>query len=154
VRRYRGPDGEEYERFVATHPGAVAIVAHDDEFVYLVSQPREAIGEEAVLEIPAGTLDVEGETKLECARRELSEEVGKAAEDWEVLREIHPTPGWADETTTIFLATGLSDSDGEPDEHERIEVIRWPLDELDRALAEVSDAKTLIGLMLLRDRLR
>lgn len=153
VRRYRGPGGGEYERQVAVHPGAVAVVAHDERDLHLVRQPREAIGEEAILEIPAGTLDVEGESELECARRELGEEVGMAAERWELLRSIYPTPGWAEETTTIFLATGLSESGGEPDEDERIEVVRWPLEEIDRAVAEVRDAKTLIGLLLLRERL-
>jgi ADP-ribose pyrophosphatase len=153
VRRYADADGGEYERQVAVHPGAVAIVAHDERFVYLVSQPREAVGEEAVLEIPAGTMDVEGESELDCARRELDEEIGMRAERWEELRAFFPSPGWAQETTTIFLATGLAPSDGVPDEDERIEVVRWPLDQLDRAIAEVRDAKTLIGLLLLRERL-
>jgi ADP-ribose pyrophosphatase len=153
VRHYADAEGEEYERQVAVHPGAVAIVAHDERFLYLVSQPREAVGEEAVLEIPAGTMDVAGESELECARRELDEEIGMRAERWEELRAFFPSPGWAQETTTIFLATELSPSDGEPDADERIEVVRWPLEQLDRAIAEVRDAKTLIGLLLLRERL-
>lgn len=153
VRRYRDPDGGEYERQVAVHPGAVAIVAHDERELYLVRQPREAIGADAVLEIPAGTMDVEGESELDCARRELSEEVGMAAARWETLRAIYPTPGWADETTTIFLATELSPSGGEPEEGERIELVRWPLERLEEAIATVDDAKTLIGLLLLRERL-
>lgn len=153
VRRYRSADGREYERQVVLHPGAVAVVAHDDRFVHLVRQPREAVGEEGLLEIPAGTLDVEGESELECGKRELAEEVGMAAERWELLRAIYPTPGWADETTTIFLATGLTEVGAEPDEGEEIEIVRWPLDDLDGALAEVKDAKTLVGLLLLRRRL-
>ena len=90
------------------HPGSVAILAHDDEFVYLVAQPREAVEEDALLEIPAGTLDHEGETELECAvassprRREL------AATDWTELTKIYPSPGYISEVVTIFLATGLS----------------------------------------------
>jgi len=153
VRRYAGPDGEEYERQIAVHSGAVGIVAHDQRCLYLVSQPREAVGEEALLEIPAGTMDVAGESELECAKRELDEEVGVRAERWEELRSFFPSPGWAQETTTIFLATELSASDGVPEDGERIEVVRWPLEELDRAIAEVRDAKTLIGLLLLRERL-
>ncbi|MGE5407944.1 MAG: methyltransferase domain-containing protein [Syntrophothermus sp.] len=152
-RRYRRGDGRGYEREVVQHPGAVGIVAHDDRFVHLVRQPREAVGEERLLEIPAGTLDVEGETELECAQRELAEEVGLAAERWESLRAIYPTPGWADETTTIFLATGLREVEAEADHDEEIEVVRWPLDDLGGALAEAKDAKTLVGLLLLRDRL-
>ena len=79
--------------------------------------------------------------------------MGIAAERWELLRAIYPTPGWAEETTTIFLATGLREVGAEPDEGEEIEIVRWPLDDLDGALAEVRDAKTLVGLLLLRQRL-
>lgn len=152
-RRYRDPEGGEYEREIAVHPGAVAIVAHDGGDLYLVRQPREAIGADSVLEVPAGTMDVAGESELECARRELGEEVGKAAASWELLRAIHPSPGWAAETTTIFLATELAEGDGEPEAGERIEVVRWPLERLDEAIEASVDAKTLIGLMLLRERI-
>ena len=76
IDSFRYADGEPAEREVVAHPGAVAIVAHDDEHVYLVRQPREAVGEPALLELPAGKLDVEGETPLECAQRELAEEIG------------------------------------------------------------------------------
>lgn len=153
VRRYRDPDGGEYERQVVEHPGAVAIVAYDDTHVYLVSQPREAVGEDAVLELPAGTMDVEGEGELECAKRELSEEVGLAAADWELMHSAWTSPGWADETVAIFAATDLSPSGGEPDADERIETVRVPLAELARVVGEVRDAKTLIGLLLLERRL-
>src|ERR1700759_4494291 len=82
IRRYRRLDGTEVERQVIDHPGSVAILAHDDEFVYLVAQPREAVEEDALLEIPAGTLDKEGESELDCARRELAEEAALAAGAW------------------------------------------------------------------------
>lgn len=154
VRRYRRPDGSEYERQVVVHPGAVAIVAHDERHLHLVRQPREAVGEEALLEIPAGTLDVDGESELECGRRELVEEAGLEAGNWELLRQIYPTPGFADETTTIFLATDLREVGARPDEHEEIEIVRWPLADLDGAIAAVRDAKSLVGLLLLRERLR
>lgn len=153
VRRYRRPDGSEYERQVVVHPGAVAVVAHDGRDLYLVRQPREAVGEKALLEIPAGTRDVEGESELDCARRELAEEAGVEAASWELLRRIYPTPGFAEETTTIFLATDLTEVGADPDEHEEIEIVRWPLADLDGAIAEAKDAKTLVGLLLLRDRL-
>ena len=154
IRRYRRPDGSEYERQVVVHPGAVAIVAHDQRFLYLVRQPREAVGEQALLEIPAGTRDVKGESELECAKRELVEEAGMEAASWDLLRAIYPTPGFADETTTIFLATELTEVGAEPDEHEEIEIVRWPLADLDGAIAEAKDAKTLVGLLLLRERRR
>jgi 8-oxo-dGTP pyrophosphatase MutT (NUDIX family) len=153
IRRYRRTDGTEVERQVIDHPGSVAILAHDEEFVYLVAQPREAVEEDALLEIPAGTLDHEGETELECARRELAEEAELAAADWTELTKIYPSPGYISEVVTIFLATGLSAAGGQRDDDEAIDVIRLPLAELDEALPRIRDASTLIALMALRHRL-
>lgn len=153
VRHYRREDGTEVERQVVEHPGSVAIVAHDEEAVHLVSQPREAVEEDALLEIPAGTLDHEGETELDAARRELAEEAHLAATDWTELTRIYPSPGYVSEVVTIFLATGLSPASGERDADEEIEIVRLPLAELDAALPRIRDAKTLIGLTALRDRL-
>ena len=65
---FRGPDGDEREREIVEHPGAVGILAYDDEHVYLVRQPREPVGVDDLLELPAGKLDEEGETPLECAQ--------------------------------------------------------------------------------------
>lgn len=152
MKRY-GSEGREYERDVVEHPGAVGIVAHDERFVYLVSQPREAVGEEHSLEIPAGTIDPEDESPLACARRELAEEVGLAAEQWTRTQLIQMTPGYSNETLTLFEATGLSEVSAEPDEDERIEIVPLPLGELDRTLATLHDAKTLIGLLQLRAKL-
>jgi ADP-ribose pyrophosphatase len=148
VDEFRYADGETAERQVVAHPGAVAIVAHDDEHVYLVRQPREAVGEERLLELPAGKLDVEGETPLECAKRELVEEIGRSAASWSEIKRFYTSPGFAEEEVTIFLATGLEGVEHEPDPGERIEIVPWPLGELDRAIAECRDSKTLIGLLL------
>jgi ADP-ribose pyrophosphatase len=153
IRRYRRLDGAEVERQVVEHPGSVAILAHDDEFVYLVAQPREAVEEDALLEIPAGTLDKAGETELECARRELAEEAELAATDWTELAKIYPSPGFVSEVVTIFLATGLSSAHGERDEDEAIDIVRLPLARIEEELPRIRDASTLIALMALRDRL-
>lgn len=153
LKRFRAPDGEEYERDIVEHPGAVGILVYDDEHVHLVAQPREAIGSERSLEIPAGTIDPDDETPLDCARRELAEEVGLAAVEWRQLHTIEMTPGYSDERLFLFEATGLSSAEAEADEDERIEIVRWPLAELERAIAEVGDAKTLIALLALRARL-
>jgi ADP-ribose pyrophosphatase len=150
-KRFRHRDGSEVERQVVEHPGSVAIVAHDEEVVHLVRQPREAIGEDGLLEIPAGTMDVEGESEQECAERELSEEVGLRAERWERLHAIYPSPGFLDEQVTIFVATGLSKHAADGDEDEQIEVVRLPLAAIDAALPEIQDAKTLVGLLLLKE---
>ena len=91
--RFRHEDGEEVERESVAHPGAVGVVAHDGEQVCLVRQPREAVGEPDLLELPAGKLDEEGEAPLETAKRELAEEIGKAAEHWEQLARFYTSPG-------------------------------------------------------------
>ncbi len=151
---FRHEDGEEVTRQWVDHPGAVGIVAHDGEQVWLVRQPREAIGHPDLLELPAGKLDEEGETPLECAQRELAEEIGKAAEHWEHLTTYFTSAGFTNEECHIYLATGLSDDPGHAIEGERIDIEPHPLKRLDATIAETRDAKTLIGLLFLRDRLR
>jgi 8-oxo-dGTP pyrophosphatase MutT (NUDIX family) len=148
---FRLADGSVTEREVVGHPGAVAMVAHDGEHLYLVRQPREAVGDESLLELPAGKLDAPGESELECARRELAEEIGKEAAEWTELKRLYTSPGFTDEQTILFLATGLSDANVEPDADERIEIVRWPLNDLDSAIEECMDAKSLVGLMLFRE---
>ena len=152
VERFRFADGEEVEREVVRHKGAAAAVAHDDDHVFLVRQPRETVGDPDFLEIPAGRLDKDGESPLEAARRELAEEVGKAAATWEPIASFASSVGVLDEIIHVFLATGLSDASAEAEEHERIEIVRWPLDDLDGAIAATRDAKTLIGLLWLKNR--
>jgi 8-oxo-dGTP pyrophosphatase MutT (NUDIX family) len=150
---FRYEDGKESSRQWLAHPGSVAIVAHDGEQLWLVRQPREATGEPDLLELPAGKLDVEGETPLECGIRELAEEIGKAAEHWEHLTTCYTSPGFTDEQCHIYLATGLRDEPGRRIESERIDIEPHRLAELDETIAGCRDAKTLIGLFLLRKRL-
>jgi ADP-ribose pyrophosphatase len=148
VEHFRFADGEEVSREKVWHPGAVGVVALDDEHVWLTRQPREAIGASASLEIPAGKLDVSGEKPLETAKRELGEEIGKTAADWEEIMVFYTSPGFSDERVSLYLATGLSDDpDAEPDEGERIEIVPWPLERLEQAIAECEDSKTLIALL-------
>jgi 8-oxo-dGTP pyrophosphatase MutT (NUDIX family) len=153
VARFRFEDGEEVSREKVWHPGAVGVVALDDEHVWLTRQPREAIGAKASLEIPAGKLDVPGEKPLETAKRELGEEIGKAATGWEEIIVFYTSPGFSDERVWLYLATGLSDDpDSHPDEGERIEIVRWPLGRLEQAISETEDSKTLIALLWLAQR--
>jgi len=150
---YRYPDGRSAQREVVSHPGAVAVVAHDDEVVHLVRQPREAVQEPKLLELPAGKLDVAGEPPLAAAQRELAEEVGIEAQRWSELKRIYTSPGFAREVVHLFLATDLHEVDFVPDPEERIEIVRWSLGALDSAIQECRDSKSLIGLLLLRQRL-
>jgi 8-oxo-dGTP pyrophosphatase MutT (NUDIX family) len=153
VERFRYEDGDESEREIVEHPGSVAIVVHDGEQLFLVRQPREAVDEEGLLELPAGKLDEEGESPLDTAKRELAEEIGKAADDWRYLTSFYLSAGFADEECHLFLATGLRDEAAETDENERIEIETVALDELEAAIAECRDAKTLVGLLwFLRER--
>jgi 8-oxo-dGTP pyrophosphatase MutT (NUDIX family) len=147
-------DGEVAVREFVSHPGSVAMVAHDGEHVYLVEQPREPVDEQVVLELPAGKLDAEGEGPLETARRELAEEIGKSASEWELLKEYYASVGFTDEKVWVYLATGLADAAAEAEENERIEIVKRPLSELDALIDEVTDAKTIVGLTLLRSRLQ
>jgi ADP-ribose pyrophosphatase len=79
------------------------------------------------------------------------EEIGKEAGHWREILSFHPTPGFCDEQMTMFVATDLSDVRGgpQPEADEHIEVVPWPLLDLDGAIAATTDAKTLIGLLWL-----
>jgi 8-oxo-dGTP pyrophosphatase MutT (NUDIX family) len=148
---YRYSDGTENTFDKVWHAGAVTVVAHDDTHVWLVRQPREAARIEAGLEIPAGKRDRPDESLLDLARRELVEEIGKEASAWREVKGFYPTPGFCDEFITLFAATGLSDADGgpAPEDDEHIEVVPWPLSDIDGAIAATSDGKTLFGLLWL-----
>jgi ADP-ribose pyrophosphatase len=154
LEEFRFEDGGTEEREVVGHPGAVAIVAHDDDSFFMVRQPREPVNEPDLLELPAGKLDVEGESPLECAQRELAEEVGRAASEWREMKRLYPSPGILEEEVTLFEATGLEDASAEADEDERLEVLEVPMSRLDATIDECRDAKSLVGLMLLREELR
>ena len=151
--RFQHPDGSKATRQVVVHPGAVAIVAHDQRALFMVRQPREAVGEADLLELPAGKLDVDGETPLECAQRELGEEIGRSAGDWRELKRFYTSPGFTTEEVHLFLATELYEVESEPDPDERIEVEEVPLDQLDDAIGRCTDAKSLVGLLMLKDLL-
>lgn len=153
VERFRHDDGETVEREIVRHRGAVGIVAHDQEAVWLVRQPREAVGDSGLLEIPAGRLDVEGEQPLQTAQRELAEEVGRGARSWEPILSYYSSAGFTDERVHLFCATALFESHADSGEQERIEIVRWPLEDIADAIQRCEDAKTLIGLLWLQRRL-
>jgi 8-oxo-dGTP pyrophosphatase MutT (NUDIX family) len=148
VDRFRYDDGEEAEREIVAHPGAVCMLALEDDRLWLVRQPREAVGEEALLELPAGKLD--GADPLETAKRELAEEIGKGARSWEHLATFYTSPGFAQEQVHAYLATDLYDERREAEENERIEVVEAPLAELDDVIRRCRDAKSLVALLWFR----
>lgn len=152
VSHYTRPSGARVRREVIDHPGAVVMIPVEDEHVLLVRQPRDAI-ERMTLELPAGKLDGPHEPPEDCARRELAEEVGRAAARWEDLGGFWTAPAILTEFMHCFLAEDLSPAEGVPDDDEEIEIVRHPLADLDGLIARADDAKTLIGLMRLRERL-
>jgi 8-oxo-dGTP pyrophosphatase MutT (NUDIX family) len=157
IERFRHADGQEVEREKVWHPGAVGILAVDDTHVWLTRQPREAIGAAGSLEIPAGKLDVPGEEPQATAKRELAEEIGKLAGHWEEIFAFYTSPGFSDERVWLYLASELSDTSepAEAEEDERIEIVPWPLQQLDDAISGCEDSKSLIALLWLlvrRDR--
>jgi ADP-ribose pyrophosphatase len=136
-----------HEREIVEHPGAVAIVAVDDEgYVTLVRQLREAT-RKRLLELPAGTSEA-GEEPLETAQRELKEECGLTGGEWRELAAFWTTPGFCRERMHVFAAEGVERGKPEPAEDEELELVRWPVAEVEGRLAEIEDAKTLAGLLL------
>jgi ADP-ribose pyrophosphatase len=137
----------EHEREIVEHPGAVAVVAVDQEgMVAFVRQRREAARKE-LLELPAGTLE-EDEQPLESARRELAEETGLTGGTWRELAAFYTTPGFCRERMHLFAAEGVEHGSASPEADEELELVRWPVDDIAERLVEIEDAKTLVGLLL------
>ena len=128
VDRFRYDDGEEAEREIVAHPGAVPSWPTTASALFLVRQPREAVGEPALLELPAGKLDEEGEEPLETgqARAGRGDRQGRRAPG-STSTSFYTSPGFADEECHLFLATDLFDESAEADENERIEIVEVPL---------------------------
>jgi 8-oxo-dGDP phosphatase len=102
------PDGDEVGREVVEHPGAVGILAMDEAGqVLLIRQYRHPVGRQ-LWEIPAGLRDVAGEPPLATAQRELLEEAGYLAADWQVLADFFTSPGITSERLRVYLARGLT----------------------------------------------
>jgi 8-oxo-dGDP phosphatase len=157
---FRGPGGEVFERDVVRSPGAVAVVPVLDgpagPEAIVVRQFRPAIGQ-WLLEIPAGLRDKPGEDPEETARRELAEEAGYAAEHYELLTVFANAAGMTDQRTHIYLATGLTEvptgADGVEEAYLTIERVAFRDVPTLVEAGELSDAKTLIGLLMAAQRL-
>jgi ADP-ribose pyrophosphatase len=148
------PEGGDSVREVVRHPGAVAIVALDDDGrVVLLRQYRHPV-DGYLWELPAGLRDAEGEPPLETAKRELAEEVELAAERWSLLTTSFSSPGFCDELVLVYLAEGLSEV-GRPEgftvEHEELDlqVQRVPLDEAVQRVfsGNIRNASAVVGVL-------
>jgi len=142
------PDGNESKREIVEHSGAVAILVVDEEKnMWMVRQYRKAV-EKVLLEIPAGTLEV-NEDPLECGKRELNEETGLKAKEWTELVTYHCAPGFCNEKTWIYMASNLEpEGDLCPDQDEFLEVVKIPVAEAYQKIfsGEIIDGKSIIAI--------
>ena len=148
IRRERLTYGDQtIVREFMEHPGAVAVLAVDDEERVLVIQQYRHPIRMRDWEMPAGLLDVEGEDALEAARRELAEEVDLRAEHWEPLITMYTSPGGSDEVIRVFLARGLSATKTFVRDAEEADiVVRWVA--LDEAVDAVLDGRIRNGILM------
>jgi ADP-ribose pyrophosphatase len=152
------PTGIVARRDVVRHSGSAVILAVDDsgpEPLVLLERQYRYAADDYLWELPAGRIDP-GEKALPGAKRELLEETGCRAAKWTKALFFYPSPGFLDETMTVFLARGLTAGDAQPEEDESIECHLMPLS---RALAmvrsgEICDGKTIAAVLWLADRLR
>ena len=149
---YRTPDGGSMVRDLVRHPGSVVVVPWSGEAVFLIRQYRAAAGG-SLLELPAGKLDVPGETPEQTAIRETVEEIGMRPGRLTRLHEVFLSPGFTDESSRIFLAEDLEPVDIDPQgaEEQHAEVVSMTLDAVRGAIdaGTIRDATTLIGLYAL-----
>src|SRR5450755_1850637 len=150
------PGGVRARRDVIRHSGSIVVLAVDDlanagrkaePRILLERQYRHA-AQSMMWELPAGRID-DGETALTAAKRELLEETGYSARHWERILHFYVSPGFLDETMTIYLASGLRAGVAQPESDERIAVTFFSLPEA-KAMAmngRILDAKTIAGIL-------
>ncbi|MDT3669895.1 MAG: NUDIX hydrolase [Aromatoleum sp.] len=145
--RVRLPDGKESLREYVRHPGAVVVLAVLPDGSLLFERQYRYPLRRAFLELPAGKIDA-GEDVLECARRELREETGYEATQWQYLGVMHPCIGYSDERIEIFLARELTHVGHALDEGEFLEVLSLTVDEAIGAIdaGEITDGKSIVAL--------
>ena len=141
VERWNGRDRE-----IVNHPGSTAIVAIHDGSVVLVRQTREPARRQ-LIELPAGKVD-DGEDALDAAKRELEEEVGLRGGRWRSLGTYFTSPGFLDEQMHLFLAEDLERGEQDLDDGEDVQIVRWPVDDVEQRLDELEDVKTVAALLL------
>ncbi|MGQ3050565.1 MAG: NUDIX domain-containing protein [Roseateles sp.] len=145
------PDGSTATREFIRHPGAVMVVPLLDDGRLLLERQYRYPMARVMLEFPAGKLDA-GEDPLACGRRELLEETGYSAAEWACAGVLHNAIAYSDEGIHIYFARGLRKGEQKLDKGEFLELVIHSAQELDALAArgELTDAKTLIGLLWLQ----
>lgn len=142
------PNGKKSTREIIEHPGAVVILAqNNNKEVVMVEQFRKPV-EDVLLELPAGTLEPNEDT-IDCAKRELEEETGYQAEKWQKIFEFYSAPGFCNEKLTLYFAYSLVKTSTNTDHDEFIEVKDVDRNEIISLIKnnQIKDAKTLIGIL-------
>lgn len=148
------PNGNTTVHTVIRHPGAVGIVALDDDMNVLMEYQHRTAADQITIEIPAGKLDP-GEGAIACARRELSEETGYSAEEFNLLTVEDSALGYSDERIHLFVAQGLTTGRQHTDADEFVDCVWMPLE---RAVScvmagTITDSKTIIALLMVARKL-
>lgn len=146
----RLPNGKTSVREYITHPGAVVVIPiADNGEVILERQHRYPLHRDFI-ELPAGKIDA-GEDTLTCAQRELREETGYIARDWQYVTTVYPCIGYTDERLVYYLARGLELGERQPDEDEFLEILQLPFAHALGLIksGEICEAKTVVGLFWL-----
>jgi ADP-ribose pyrophosphatase len=148
------PDGKHTSREYIKHPGAVVIIPVLDDGRILLERQYRYPNDRVFIELPAGKIDP-GEDPLACAMRELEEETGYTATDWQFVSTIHNAIAYSDEHLDIYLARGLTAGEAKLDDGEFIETITASVDDLLDWVrsGKITDVKTVIGAFWL-DKLR
>jgi len=150
VRRdtVRMPDGALVTREYLRHPGAVAILPFTAEGNVILERQFRYPNARDFIEVPAGKVEP-GEDLLETAKRELLEETGYAASDWQRLTTIHNAIGYSDESIELYAARGLEKKKQKLDEEEFLEVLEMPFAEAIAMIRDgrITDVKTIVALL-------
>jgi len=150
------PNGVAAVRDVVRHSGSVVVLAIDDterEPRVLLERQYRYAARDYLWEIPAGRID-DKEKPLAAAKRELREETGYAAKSWRKALFYYPSPGFMDETMTVFLARGLKAGEAQPEEDERIEWQLVPVKQSVKMIfsGEIRDGKTIAAVLWFREQ--
>lgn len=138
------PNGSVSKREVALHNGAVCVVAITEKNEIIMERQYRYPFDEVIWEIPAGKLDKNETDPLQAAKRELKEETGYTAENYRFIGEYYGSPAILRERIYMYLATGLKEGEQKLDEDEFLDVVKLPLEEVVKMIAEnqIPDGKT------------